>query len=143
VPGRDGVEEPAGFFGCNPAAFGSPPRRLQPRVCGIDARAQCRVDLDAVLAQCVAEDGRRSTAARVREAADRGALRRDRRLGLSWRRRVTGDASWRRRTDGRRQRQALNSPMGIDGLGRVYTEGVAHDPPGATCFRDGGLPGRL
>ena len=68
VAGRDGVEQLAGFLGRDPAALGALARRLQPGVGRVDACAQRRVDLDAVLAQRVAEDRG--------EAADRAVDRR-------------------------------------------------------------------
>jgi hypothetical protein len=64
----DSVEQATGVLGRNPAALLALARGLQPGVGRIDARTQRRVDVDAVLAQGVAEHGR--------EAADRPVDRR-------------------------------------------------------------------
>jgi hypothetical protein len=50
VPRRNRVEQAAGLFGGDPTAFGSRAFGLQASVGEIDACAERRVDLDAVLA---------------------------------------------------------------------------------------------
>jgi hypothetical protein len=79
VPRRNRVEEAAGLLGWDPAAFGARAPGLQPSVGEIYARAERRVDFDAVLSEGVAEDrgqaADRAVDGGLREAAlQQGAL---------------------------------------------------------------------